>query len=79
MVDEPATKGEVRYLADHRRYNGRNLQQAEELNPGSTVSEAVGQCTSKSKALIKVQCADEVVVVMKLKPEKASNRLEDKT
>lgn len=79
MEDEPAKCGEVQYLVNHRRYNGRNLQQAKELNPGSTVSEAVGKCTSESKAFTKVQCADEAVVVMKLKPVKASNRLEDKT
>jgi hypothetical protein len=28
---------------------------------------------------VKVQCADETIVVMKLKPVKASNRLEGKT
>lgn len=78
-MDEPANDGEVQYLVNHRRYNGRNLKQAEELNPGSTVSEAVGKGTSESKAFIKVQCAEEVVVVIKLKPVKASNRLEDKT
>lgn len=78
-MDEPAISGEVLYLVNHIRYNGRTLQQAEKLNPGSTVSEAVDKCTSESKAFVKVQCADETKVVMKLKPVKASNRLEGKT
>ena len=63
----------------HIRYNGHNLQQAEELNPGSTVSKAVNVCTSESKTYVKVQCAYEVIVVIKPEPMKASNRMEDKT
>mgnify|MGYP007117042496 CR=1 FL=1 len=79
MVDELAKSSEVPYLVNHIRYNGQTLQQVEELNHGNTVSEAVSKCTSESKALMKVQCADEIVVVIKSKPVKASNRLEDKT
>lgn len=78
-MDESAISDEVRYLVNLIRYNGHNLQQAKELTPGSTVLGAVDACTSESKACRKVQCAYEVVVVMKLKPVKASNRLEDKT
>ena len=78
-MDEPAASGEIQYLVNHVRYNGRTLQRAEELNLGSTVSEAVDKCTSESKAFGKVQCADETIVVMKLKPVKASNRMEGKT
>jgi len=54
-------------------------QQAKQLNPGSTVSEAVKSIASESKEWRKVQYADEVIVVMKPKPRKAGNRLEDKT
>ena len=78
-MDESAISDEVRYLVNLIRYNGHNLQQARELTPGSTVLEAVGTCTSESKACMKVQCAYEVIVVMKPEPVKASNRPEGKT
>lgn len=54
-------------------------QQAKQLNLGSAVLEAVKSISSESKRWRRVQYADEVIVVIKPEPEKAGNRLEDKT